>query len=99
MGVLQVYLENGFEHDRVVVSGGGTELEEPDVTTRYQIGLASVVKLTVPDGLPVVVTIAIPDRGLTAETTVDAGATPHVRVNVTDGSLVTQPEAAPPMFA
>ena len=99
MGGIQVYLENGFEHDRVTVRAGGAELEEPDVTTRYQVGLASVLELPVPDDVPVAVTIAVPDRGLIAETTVDPEVTPHLRVNATDGSLVVQPEAAPPMFA
>lgn len=99
MGRIQVYLENGFEHDRVTVSAGGAKLEESDVTTRYQIGLASVVELTVRDGVPLEMTIAVPDRGLTAETTVDPEVTPYLRVNATDGSLVVQPEAVPPMFA
>lgn len=99
MGNIQVYLENGFEHDRVTVSAGGTKHEKSDVTTRYQIGLASVVELAVPDGVPLAITIAVPDRGLTAETTVDPEVTPYLRVNLADGSLVVQPEAVPPMFA
>ena len=99
MGSIQVYLESGFEHDHVTVRAGGVELEEPDVTTRYQVGLASVIALTVPDGVPLTVKIAVPNRGLTAEVTIDPNSTPHVRVNVAEGSLVMHPEAVPPMFA
>jgi hypothetical protein len=99
MGTISVYFENGFENDRVTVSAAGEEREEANVTTRYQIGLASVVKLTVPDGVPSALQVTLPDRGLAAETTVDPKVTPHVRVNATDGSLVVRPEADPPMFA
>jgi hypothetical protein len=99
MAGIRVYLEEGFEHDRVTLSAGGAELEEFDVTTRHQIGLATSVELAVPDGMPLAVTIAVPERGLVAETMVDPGVTPHLRVNVTNGSLVVRPEADPPMFA
>ncbi len=99
MGGIQVYLENGFEHDVVTVSAGNEEHTEPDVSTRYQVGLASVVELDVPEGTPGVLRIALPERGLTAEAEVDPTATPHVRVNITDGALEVQPQAAPPMFA
>jgi hypothetical protein len=99
MSVIHVYLEGGFDHDRVTVSADGVKLEEPDATTRYQIGLASMVELTVPDGRQLVVTVAIPDRGLRAEATVDPTTTPHVRVDARGGSLVLKPQAAPPMFA
>lgn len=98
MSGVHVYLENGFEHDRVTVQAGGVEIEEDDVTTRYQIGLASVLDLAVPAGAQTV-TITLPDRGLTVSTTVDPECRPHVRVNVRDGSLEVEPEAAPPMFA
>jgi hypothetical protein len=99
MSLIHVYLEGGFDHDRVTVSADGVELEEADATTRYQIGLASAVELTIPDGLPVVLAVAVPDRGLRAEATVDPATTPHVRVDARGGSLVLKPQAAPPMFA
>jgi hypothetical protein len=97
MGEIHVYLENGFDHDRVTVSVGGEEHIEPDVSTRYQVGLASVVELAA-DGTALV-RVAVPDRGLSAEAEVDPTATPFVRVSITDGSLQVQPQAAPPMFA
>lgn len=99
MSDIHVYLENGFDHDRVTVSAGGAEHTEPDVSTRYQVGLASVVELDVPDGAPGTVRIALPEKGLAVEAEVDPTTTPHVRVNIADGSLDVQAQAAPPMFA
>jgi hypothetical protein len=99
MGDIHVYLENGFDHDRVLVSTGTQEHTEPDASTRYQVGLASVVDLAAPSSSPAVVRISLPERGLTAEAELDPAATPHVRVNVTDGALDVQPEASPPMYA
>lgn len=99
MGDVHVYLEEGFDHDRVLVVAGGASLEEPDVTTRHQVGLAGVVDLEVPDGGPVAVSVAVPDRDLAAAVTVDAAATPHLRVNVVDGALVVRADGSAPMFA
>ena len=97
MGQINVYLENGFDHDRVTVSAGNEEHTEPDVSTRYQVGLASVVELDA-SATTVVVRIEVPERGLTAEAEVDPTATPYVRVNITDGQLDVQPDAAQPRF-
>ena len=99
MASIHVYLENGFEHDHVTVSAGDDRREELDVSTRYQVGLAAVVELRVPDGAPAELRVAVPGRGLAAEATVDPGVTPHVRVNVTGGALDVRPERSPPMFA
>ena len=96
MTQIHVYLENGFDHDRVTVSAGDQEHTEPDVSTRYQIGLAAVVELDAPAGA---VRIALPDKGLTAEATIDPEATPFVRVNVTDGALEVRPDASQPRLA
>ena len=97
LGEIQVYLENGFDHDRVTVSAGNEEHTEPDVSTRYQVGLASVVELDAP-AATVIVRIEVPERGLTAEAEVDPTATPYVRVNIADGALDVQPEASMPRF-
>jgi hypothetical protein len=99
MGSISVYLENGFENDLVTLSAAGEERDEANVTTRYQIGLASVVELTLPDGVSSTLRVTVPNRGLAAEATVDPRVTPHVRVNAARNSLVVQPEADPPMFA
>lgn len=99
MDGIRVYLENGFDHDRVTVTTGGEEHIEPDANTRYQVGLASVVELEVSTDAPVVLRVEVPRRGLSAEARVDPTATPHVRVNITDGALSVQPQAAPPILA
>jgi hypothetical protein len=99
MTAIHVYLENGFDHDRVVLVAGEHHHTDPDVTTRHQVGLATVVELDVPHDTEAIVHIAVPERGLSAEVGVDPTSTPHVRVNVTDGSLDVLPQATPPMFA
>lgn len=99
MATLQVHLENGFDHDRVVVGAGDAEHVEADATTRYQIGLAAVVLVTVPDGEPCDLRVALPDRGLDAAVRVDPARTPHVRVDVRGDEVVVRPSAAPPMLA
>jgi hypothetical protein len=99
MGVIHVYLEDGFDRDDVTISAGAERLAESDVTTRHQIGLARAVDLAAPDGGPVAMTIALPGRGLTAEVAVDPTATPYVRVSIVDGSLAIRAESAAPMFA
>ncbi|WP_110241828.1 hypothetical protein [Nocardioides gilvus] len=99
MTTIQVYLEEGFDHDRVVVTSSDSQHTEPDVTTRHQVGLASVVELDSAPGAPTTVRIALPERGLTTELEIDPATTPYVRVNVTDGALRAVPQPAPPMFA
>lgn len=99
MATMTIYLEDGFDHDRVVVTAGGREQSESDVTTRHQVGLAAVVKADPPPGSATTVRVAVPGRGLEAEVEVDPATTPYVRVNVADGALTVVPQQAPPMFA
>lgn len=99
MGNVHVHLEEGFDHDRVLLAAAGEDRTELDVTTRHQIGLAAVVELTVPDGAPCALRITLPERGVLAETTLDPAVTPHVRVSVRHGELVVQLAAQPPMLA
>ena len=99
MAGVRVYLGEGFDHDRVLLSAAGVEVEQSDVTTRQQVGLAVSVELAVPAGEPLVLTVSVPDRGLTAEAALDPEATPHVLVGVEHGSLTVRPEADPPRFA
>lgn len=99
MATISVYLENGFENDMVTLSADGAEQSATNVTTRHQIGLASVIEVTLPEDRTSTLRVALPNRGLAAEMPVDPAVTPHVRVNVKDGLLQVQPEADPPMFA
>lgn len=99
MAEVHVYLENGFDHDQVAVSAGDAEHTEPDVSTRYQVGLASVVDLDVSEDAPVLVRVALPRRGLAGQATVDPSSTPHVRVDLNGTALDVRPQAEPPRFA
>lgn len=99
MGTFHVYLEEGFDHDRVEVVTGAGERVEPDVTTRYQIGLAAVLELAAAGDGPCLLRVVVPGRGLIAESTFDPAAEPHVRVNIRGGSLFVEPAADAPMFA
>ena len=102
MAELHVYLENGFDHDRVTISVDSEEHTKSDVSTRYQVGLAALVELSgveLDAAGAAVVSIALPERGLTAETTVDPAATPYVRVNVTEGELDVRLDASQPRLA
>ena len=102
MAELHVYLENGFDHDLVTISVDNEEHTKSDVSTRYQVGLAALVELS---GIELdaagtaIVRIALPERGVSAEKTVDPAATPYVRVDVTDGQLVVRLDSSQPRLA
>lgn len=99
MATISVYLEDGFDHDRVELSTGSGQRVEPDATTRYQIGLAAMVDIPAPETGTCRLRVAVPGRGLLAEKVFDPVAAPHVRVSIKQDSLQVQPGAAPPMFA
>jgi hypothetical protein len=97
MGSIRIFLETGFTHDDVTLSAAGAERKEQDVTTRYQVGLARTVDLTLPDGESSTVRITVGDR--TAEAQIRPEATPYLRVNAGDDALTAEPETFPPMYA
>ena len=102
MAELHVYLENGFDHDLVTISVDDEEHTKSEVSTRYQVGLAALVELSdvaLNDEGTALVRIALPERGLAAESTVDPAATPYVRVNVTDGQLDVRLDSSQPRLA
>jgi len=102
MAELHVYLENGFEHDLVTISVDDEEHTKSDVNTRYQVGLAALVELSgveLDAAGTAIVRIALPERGLSAEATVDPAATPYVRVDVTEGQLVVRLDSSQPRLA
>lgn len=71
MADLHIALEEGYEGETVVVTVDGDEVfRDDDVRTRYQIGLADSVDVTVASGACEVV-VALPDRGLERTYTVD----------------------------
>jgi len=102
MAELHVYLENGFDHDLVTISVDDEEHTKSDVSTRYQVGLAALVELSgveVDAAGTAIIRIALPQRGLATETTVDPAATPYVRVDVTDGQLDVRLDSSQPRLA
>jgi hypothetical protein len=100
MQKFSVYLENGFDHDHVTLAVDDQLLAEQfDLSTRYQIGLAHQVDITVPDGGPNVLRVGLPDRGLTAEVALDAASGRHIRVNLAGGEPVIDVDPDPPRRA
>ena len=97
MSGVTVALEGGFHQDHVVLRvDGATAFDRPDVTTRMQIGLADTVELpgsTAPRQLQV----QLPDRGLTADLTLDQSL-PYIRVALVDGEVEVTASADPPFY-
>ncbi|MFI7499252.1 hypothetical protein ACIBVL_12200 [Streptomyces sp. NPDC049687] len=84
---LTIALEGGFRHRHVVVSvDGGVVLDEPDVRTRTQIGLATSVDVALPEGEHAIGVEM--DGSHRLDITIDTAVTRAVRVSVAaDGSL------------
>lgn len=78
--VLSVHLQDGFDDDIVVVSvDDDVERRLEHVTTRLLLGYAEVLEIEVP-GEGCRLGVALPRRGLRAETVVPAGV--HVGVSI-----------------
>ena len=87
MTKMKLALEEGFEDDHVVVAtGGSTIADETGVTTRYQINLARLIELELPDGARAI-EVTLPDKGLTGTLDFDGKAPETVKASVArDGS-------------
>ncbi len=88
MNVLKIALEEGFSGQHVTVSvDGAVVLDETDVRTRLQIGLAKSVEVQVPDGRHAVE--ARVEGVPPLRTEVDAADIKSVRISLTaEGSPV-----------
>jgi hypothetical protein len=87
MSELTIALEEGFQGQHVVVVvDGDVVLDEPDVRTRLQIGLARSIPVRLPEGdHSIDVRVDGTDR---LNMHVDTGVTRSVRISLTaDGSL------------
>jgi hypothetical protein len=62
---LHVDFQDGWFHDRVVLSLNGDRVFDDEVTTKFQLGLATSVELPVPEG-DVEVVVEAPGRGTSA---------------------------------
>jgi hypothetical protein len=75
---LHIHLEEGFANDAVVVRIGGIWVaERTGVTTRTQLGLATIVEESV-EPARVTVTLEVPTRRTAVEVTVDPRETPYI---------------------
>ena len=61
--LFHVALQEGFDHDRVVVIIGDSRFEFASLSTRNQIGLADEIEVEVPPGR-IGVRVALPDRSI-----------------------------------
>jgi hypothetical protein len=104
---LRLSLEDGFAQDHLVVTvDDETVLDEAEVTTRMQTGLATTVDVpvaettgsTVPAGGNVV-RVSLPDRGIEGDLTVDAAATPYVRISINGDRVELTATDSPPFYA
>ena len=87
MAKVKLALEEGFEDDHVVVATGGrTIADETGVTTRYQINLARLLELDLPDGASSI-EVSVPEKGLTGTLNFDGQAPETMKASVArDGS-------------
>ena len=93
MPSLQIDFEDGFRGDTVVVSAEGRELwRGEEVTTNLSSNVAAVVRLEVPAGEPL--EVSVPTRGLREEERVGA---PFLVVRIEDDRLVLEPSQELPV--
>jgi hypothetical protein len=82
MAKLNIHLQEGFDHDTVIVRVGGREIfRSPNVTTRTQIGLAEMLNADVSGDL-VDVDVDVPARSQHASFSVSPSATPYLGVSL-----------------
>jgi hypothetical protein len=98
--ITKLFLEEGFNGDHVVVTAGGKVLaDEQQVSTRYQIGLARQLDLSL-TGNEAELVIALPEKGLQASLPISAGVPANLRVSVSqDGCHIELSTDAPLGYA
>lgn len=98
MAELRLSLEEGFAGDHVVVSADGTTvLDDADLSTRLQTGLATTVDVSL--DAPGVLRVELPGRGIGGDITVDPTATPYVRASVVGDEVELTATESPPFYA
>lgn len=87
---MHIALEEGFDGEDIVIRVDGEQVfHGEDVRTRYQIGLAAMVDVTVDDG-PAEVEIDLPGRGSTRTLTVDVNGELWVGLSLQDGDRLEE---------
>ena len=100
MATVKLFLEEGFDKDHVVVTVGGRVVaDEQQVSTRYQIGLARKLNLSL-TGDENEIVVSLPERGLEASLPISNGPPENLRVSVSqDGGHVELSTEAPLGYA
>ena len=100
MATIKLFLEEGFDKDHVVVSAGGKVIaDEHEVSTRYQIGLARQLDLSLA-GNEDEIAVSLPERGLEAMLPLSDGVPEALRVSVShDGRRIELSTEAPLGYA
>jgi hypothetical protein len=94
--LLHVALQDGFFNDTVTICINGKELaRRSNVTTKTQIGLASVVELQVPPG-HASLQVCVAGRPPSATLTVDLTQPVHVGVSVGAGGEIVYTRSESP---
>lgn len=100
MATTKLFLEEGFDKDHVMVIAGGKVIaDEQQVTTRYQIGLARQLELSLTGDEDELV-ISLPARKLEAKLSMLDGVPETLRVSVSqDGDHIELSTEAPLGYA
>ena len=100
MATVNLFLEEGFDKDHVVITAGGSVVaDERQVSTRYQIGLARQLDLSL-TGDEEEIVVSLPERGLEARLPISDGIPETLRVSVSqDGSHIELSTEAPLGYA
>ena len=87
MSAVVIDLQDGFDGETVILQVDGNEVfRDTDVRTRYQIGLAHTVNLDLAPG-PHLLSVALPNRALTATAEFDPGQTGNIGISRLDNRL------------
>lgn len=100
MATVNLFLEEGFDKDHVVITAGGSVVaDEQQVSTRYQIGLARQLDLSL-TGDEEEIVVSLPERGLEARLPISDGIPETLRISVSqDGSHIELSTEAPLGYA
>lgn len=91
MGVLELNLQNGFESVEVEIRvDGEVVFQKVGVKTKYQIGLADIVKVDLDPGVHEV-WVRLMDLDVKTSVSVDTRKTPWLGLNFVDGDLEFTP--------
>lgn len=100
VATIKLFLEEGFDKDHVVITAGGNVVaDEQQVSTRYQIGLARQLDLSL-TGDEGEIIVSLPERSLEARLAISSGLPETLRVSVSqDGGHIELSTKAPLGYA